>query len=478
MGYVAPGAIPPKWPSAVEDSGGQVFNVKAYGATGNGTTDDTTAIQAAITAATTVGPTNNRNGTVFLPPGNYKVSSPLNFTNITTYSNEGSGIILQGSGPGATRISVDLSTAEVALDFTGTTRPAIRDLWITGNTSGSQTCAILFARSNTLNQGDESMMSNVVIDGTWSIVTINVYGSDLAHWVDCGIGGTAPIAVAVTTSNQPGITSPFQTFATVLGNTLFSVEKSEVSPGAAGTCAWMLDGYSSYSFGENCYTNLTGTTPIVFYLNTPTGGKAFTCPHYRIENNNSTVATSIVYIPSGTSFLGELKGNWVINDGGSVFEFADTTGEVTNADVNGTVTATGTGTPTMFGSVGGSAYSSRFHPYSGLGMGTLSHAYNCEVIQGPGATEWTFPAAALNSANIQLAASTITMGNVSLADLTFGYTASGATFTSGSGAPGEPGNRVPVAGDFYFRTDTPSTANQRIYICTVGGSSPTWVGIL
>ena len=34
-----------------EDKGGQVFNVKAYGATGNGTTPDTAAIQAAITAA-------------------------------------------------------------------------------------------------------------------------------------------------------------------------------------------------------------------------------------------------------------------------------------------------------------------------------------------------------------------------------------------------------------------------------------------
>ena len=51
------------------------FNVRAYGAAGNGTTDDTAAIQAAITAAGTAG-----GGTVFLPHGNYKVSSTLNFT--------------------------------------------------------------------------------------------------------------------------------------------------------------------------------------------------------------------------------------------------------------------------------------------------------------------------------------------------------------------------------------------------------------
>jgi len=36
-------------------------------------------------------------------------------------------------------------------------------------------------------------------------------------------------------------------------------------------------------------------------------------------------------------------------------------------------------------------------------------------------------------------------------------------------------------GEFYFRTDTPSTANQRIYICTVAGTSTalgTFVGIV
>jgi hypothetical protein len=50
-----------------EDKGGQVFNVKAYGATGNGSTDDTTAINAAVTAAAGVG----GGGVVYFPPGTY-----------------------------------------------------------------------------------------------------------------------------------------------------------------------------------------------------------------------------------------------------------------------------------------------------------------------------------------------------------------------------------------------------------------------
>lgn len=44
-----------------------IYNVKAYGAKGDGVTDDTTSVQAAITAAKTKG------GVVFFPPGSYNL---------------------------------------------------------------------------------------------------------------------------------------------------------------------------------------------------------------------------------------------------------------------------------------------------------------------------------------------------------------------------------------------------------------------
>ena len=50
--------------------------------------------------------------------------------------------------------------------------------------------------------------------------------------------------------------------------------------------------------------------------------------------------------------------------------------------------------------------------------------------------------------------------------------ASGARLFSGSGAPGTITGEA--SGDFYFRTDTPGTANQRLYV--YNGSS--WTGIL
>jgi hypothetical protein len=56
----------------LQDLGGQVFHAKAYGAIGNGTVDDTAAIQAAINAAKATG-----SGRVFLAAGSYKLTQTL-----------------------------------------------------------------------------------------------------------------------------------------------------------------------------------------------------------------------------------------------------------------------------------------------------------------------------------------------------------------------------------------------------------------
>lgn len=60
------------------------FNVKAYGARGDGTTDDTAAIQAAISAAINAG-----GGAVVLPPGVYACTSSLNADGAKNVSIEG-----------------------------------------------------------------------------------------------------------------------------------------------------------------------------------------------------------------------------------------------------------------------------------------------------------------------------------------------------------------------------------------------------
>src|SRR5271163_1313589 len=62
------------------------YIVHEYGATGNGTTDDTAAIQATVMAAQALG------GTVVFPPGTYRITATINVTNHCTILGRG-GVI-------------------------------------------------------------------------------------------------------------------------------------------------------------------------------------------------------------------------------------------------------------------------------------------------------------------------------------------------------------------------------------------------
>lgn len=102
---------------------GGLYNPRApqYGATGNGTTDDTAALQAAATACTAAG-----GGTYYLPAGTYKTSSAITFTNM------GGGVKVIGDGL-ATIIQVTGSYD--ALTFTTGTGLIISDLFVESTVS-------------------------------------------------------------------------------------------------------------------------------------------------------------------------------------------------------------------------------------------------------------------------------------------------------------------------------------------------------
>src|SRR5215813_13764391 len=82
------------WPSAVVDQGGQVYNVKAYGAIGNGVADDAPAINAAIQALPSSG------GIVFLPAGTYRLTTSINIQD-TDAGNHRKGVRFVGSNAGS-----------------------------------------------------------------------------------------------------------------------------------------------------------------------------------------------------------------------------------------------------------------------------------------------------------------------------------------------------------------------------------------
>ncbi len=106
------------------------FNVLDYGATGNGVSDDTTAIQTAINSVPSSG------GTVVFPAGTYKISSALVVR---------SNLILEGVGDGASVIAQSSTTAN-GLTGSDVTRVTLADLTVRGPGSGTGR-GIVFTRS-------------------------------------------------------------------------------------------------------------------------------------------------------------------------------------------------------------------------------------------------------------------------------------------------------------------------------------------
>jgi len=85
----------------------EMVSVKDFGAVGNGVTDDTAAIQAAITATSA--------GIILIPEGTYKVSSTISWTKNNIY--------VEGEGQGATYILFTNATADVFRIGDGTANP-------------------------------------------------------------------------------------------------------------------------------------------------------------------------------------------------------------------------------------------------------------------------------------------------------------------------------------------------------------------
>ncbi len=97
---------------------GAVANVKDFGATGDGTTNDTVAIQAAIDSLSATG------GTVFFPTGEYRIARSIGTNDRWGVKVVNSNITLAGTGAGSKlrRFNTDISTLALAypIVFVGT----------------------------------------------------------------------------------------------------------------------------------------------------------------------------------------------------------------------------------------------------------------------------------------------------------------------------------------------------------------------
>lgn len=123
LGLNALSAVPAEPAAPVQEQGGHVFNVKAYGAKGDGVSDDTRAIQAAHDAMPPGG------GVLELPAGIYVCNGP-------TLSKS---CVVRGAGRSATAIMRTIGSVSV-LNLSGASSSfAVTDLEINGNQLGGPT---------------------------------------------------------------------------------------------------------------------------------------------------------------------------------------------------------------------------------------------------------------------------------------------------------------------------------------------------
>lgn len=190
------------------------INVKAFGATGDGVTDDTAAIQEAIKASNLTGP-GGRLGykEIYFPYGDYIISS-LNVTGMQSFRMRGETML------GTRLIPSKQTTSIPAVDASNSPYFAMENMsiWAQDPTNENADFAvnpsvgILFSQSTKVN------LSRVFIAGWWEKAGVYIYGSTNNTFEDISIHAYkngAP-ALVLTGSNSIGgtggyVTSPYVT---------------------------------------------------------------------------------------------------------------------------------------------------------------------------------------------------------------------------------------------------------------------------
>ena len=246
----------------LEDKGGQVFNVRAYGAKGDGITNDSPAVQAAYDAAVSAG-----GGTVYIPPTTscYLLSTAINMTEDKHVVK-----IVGAGGHSATDPSnygnICGNTGGVLFDLTNSSNKTLQGLNVTAQNgvTNPSTIGILFARDSAGNSGGHDYVIECKFSmplhtsGTTYSFGAYLYGQELTYMTRDVLIADYPLVVDAY--NQFGVTSPFVTLATgAQSETQDSFTDMELDTYGLGNAAYFNGTWDMILTGHSY--NFTTTSP-------------------------------------------------------------------------------------------------------------------------------------------------------------------------------------------------------------------------
>ena len=139
---------------------GAPVNVKDFGAVGNGSTDDTTAMQAAITAVATTGQG------LYIPAGTYRITSVLTSTGHLNMFGDGEKSVLDFSG---------ITSGSSGITVTGT----ITEIQAISSASAGN-LSVVFATAPSLTTGDVFFLFDDAV--LWNSIRAYYYAGE---WLEC-----------------------------------------------------------------------------------------------------------------------------------------------------------------------------------------------------------------------------------------------------------------------------------------------------
>lgn len=290
---------------------GALFNVLDYGAVGDGVTDDTAAIQAAIDAAAAQG-----GGIVKLPYGQFLVSELVfdngcsqvileGSVNAYTYSNEqATSVLVCNTGVWAVRITIDSSNC------------GLRNLGLVSNgvvsTSSPYIPSAYGVEYGVLIENGPTYMENVTVYGFQYGCTIaNAGNSNL--FLNCSFSWNTRVGFAVTIGSaagyalyHPNLTPP----STFIVSTVYTMRNCNLRRNAWGMI--LRDG-GGVEYNTLCESNVFGGR--LYWVGSIDNGVGGFCTATYLENNwISFSPTAIAWYDSavvGNNYLRNNTGTYI-----------------------------------------------------------------------------------------------------------------------------------------------------------------------